>query len=120
MSVLRLSRPGSAAFCGHADVLVRRTTSSRNRIHSDGFTDQQVCRYTRQVLVISGLRLLMRKDGADSDWLIDFHPDHPSVLFATGGSGHAYKVRNSISVVVHSAYLLAVLSYSWASCRGPP
>jgi sarcosine oxidase / L-pipecolate oxidase len=24
--------------------------------------------------------------------LIDFHPDYASVLFATGGSGHAYKV----------------------------
>ncbi|KIJ27450.1 hypothetical protein M422DRAFT_37755 [Sphaerobolus stellatus SS14] len=39
----------------------------------------------------SGTRLCWYADTPDSDWLIDFHPDYPSVLFATGGSGHAYK-----------------------------
>ncbi|KIJ52363.1 hypothetical protein M422DRAFT_74013 [Sphaerobolus stellatus SS14] len=39
----------------------------------------------------SGTRLCWYADTSDSDWLIDFHPDYPSVLFATGGSGHAYK-----------------------------
>jgi len=39
----------------------------------------------------AGMRMCWYTDTPDSDWLIDFHPDHPSVLFATGGSGHAYK-----------------------------
>ncbi|KAF8517749.1 FAD dependent oxidoreductase [Hysterangium stoloniferum] len=39
----------------------------------------------------AGTRLCWYADTPDSDWLIDFHPEHPTVLFATGGSGHAYK-----------------------------
>jgi len=37
-------------------------------------------------------RLCWYADTADANWLIDFHPMCPSsLLFATGGSGHAYK-----------------------------
>ncbi|KAF8589336.1 FAD dependent oxidoreductase [Ramaria rubella] len=39
----------------------------------------------------SNTRMCWYADTPDSDWLIDFHPAHPSVLFATGGSGHAFK-----------------------------
>ena len=31
-------------------------------------------------------------DTRDEDWIIDEHPDHPNLYFATGGSGHAFKV----------------------------
>lgn len=37
-------------------------------------------------------RLCWYTDTPDANWLIDFHPEHPGLLFATGGSGHAYKV----------------------------
>ncbi|KAF8515559.1 FAD dependent oxidoreductase [Gautieria morchelliformis] len=36
-------------------------------------------------------RMCWYADTPDSNWLIDFHPEYPSVLLATGGSGHAYK-----------------------------
>ena len=32
-------------------------------------------------------------DSLDSNWLIDEHPSRPGVVFATSGSGHAYKAR---------------------------
>jgi glycine/D-amino acid oxidase-like deaminating enzyme len=31
-------------------------------------------------------------DTIDEDWIIDYHPDHPRLLLATGGSGHGFKV----------------------------
>jgi hypothetical protein len=31
-------------------------------------------------------------DTRDENWIIDEHPDHPNLYFATGGSGHAFKV----------------------------
>ncbi|CCO31994.1 hypothetical protein BN14_06046 [Rhizoctonia solani AG-1 IB] len=30
-------------------------------------------------------------DTIDEDWIIDYHPDHPRLLLATGGSGHGFK-----------------------------
>jgi hypothetical protein len=32
-------------------------------------------------------------DSPDSAWHIGVHPADPGLLFATGGSGHAFKVR---------------------------
>jgi sarcosine oxidase / L-pipecolate oxidase len=32
-------------------------------------------------------------DTPDEHWMIGFHPTDKSIVFATGGSGHAYKVR---------------------------
>lgn len=31
-------------------------------------------------------------DVVDANWLIDYHPKYPSLLVASGGSGHAFKV----------------------------
>ncbi|GJJ08116.1 hypothetical protein Clacol_002324 [Clathrus columnatus] len=39
----------------------------------------------------SGTRLCWYADTPDFNWVIDFHPEYPSVVFATGGSGHAFK-----------------------------
>ncbi|KAF9526632.1 FAD dependent oxidoreductase [Crepidotus variabilis] len=39
----------------------------------------------------SATRLCWYTDTADEDWLIGRRPSDPSVVFATGGSGHAYK-----------------------------
>jgi len=36
-------------------------------------------------------RLCWYSDTPDEDWMIGFHPTDKSVVFATGGSGHAYK-----------------------------
>jgi glycine/D-amino acid oxidase-like deaminating enzyme len=35
-----------------------------------------------------------------SDFLIDFHPDEPRLLVATGGSGHGFKFGSVIGSVV--------------------
>jgi sarcosine oxidase/L-pipecolate oxidase len=42
----------------------------------------------------SGTRMCWYCDTPNADWLIDHHPDHPGLIFATGGSGHAYKVQS--------------------------
>ncbi|KAF8314956.1 FAD dependent oxidoreductase [Clavulina sp. PMI_390] len=42
-------------------------------------------------LPIAGTRLCWYCDTPNTDWLIDFHPVHSNLLFATGGSGHGYK-----------------------------
>lgn len=42
-------------------------------------------------LPFSGTRICWYCDTPNSDWLIDQHPEHPGLIFATGGSGHAYK-----------------------------
>lgn len=36
---------------------------------------------------------LRYSDTADEDWVIGFHPKDPSIVIASGGSGHAYKVH---------------------------
>ena len=36
-------------------------------------------------------------DVVDGDWVIDYSPKHPSLLFATGGAGHAFKVHSCVS-----------------------
>lgn len=49
--------------------------------------------------------------------MVDFHPDYPgSVMFATGGSGHAFKVRfqnsrveNHFSKTKHTLQFLPIL-----------
>ncbi|KAI3553795.1 FAD dependent oxidoreductase [Colletotrichum abscissum] len=39
-----------------------------------------------------GARVCWCTDSPDSHWLIDNHPKHPSLLLATGDSGHAFKM----------------------------
>jgi hypothetical protein len=40
-------------------------------------------------------------DSPDGDWVIGFHPLDSSVVLATAGSGHAYKVR-AMCLVPHA------------------
>lgn len=40
-----------------------------------------------------GSRICNYTDTPDGDWIIDWHPEMERVLLATGGSGHAFKVR---------------------------
>ncbi|KAK2002549.1 FAD dependent oxidoreductase [Colletotrichum falcatum] len=39
-----------------------------------------------------GARVCWCTDSPDAHWLIDNHPEHPSLLLATGDSGHAFKM----------------------------
>ncbi|KAK2028585.1 FAD dependent oxidoreductase [Colletotrichum zoysiae] len=39
-----------------------------------------------------GARVCWCTDSPDAHWLIDNHPKHPSLLLATGDSGHAFKM----------------------------
>ncbi|CAE6473082.1 unnamed protein product [Rhizoctonia solani] len=39
-------------------------------------------------------------DTIDEDWIIDYHPDHPRLLLATGGSGHGFKFTPVLGRVI--------------------
>ncbi|KAL0955779.1 hypothetical protein HGRIS_001993 [Hohenbuehelia grisea] len=53
----------------------------------------------------SGTRMCWYTDSPDGDWVIGFHPDDPSLLLATGGSGHAFKFLPVIGhLVVEAAH----------------
>ncbi|KIK69060.1 hypothetical protein GYMLUDRAFT_152711 [Collybiopsis luxurians FD-317 M1] len=51
----------------------------------------------------SSTRLCWYNDSPDGDWIIGRHPKDASVLFATGGSGHAFKFIPVIGRVVADA-----------------
>ena len=65
------------------------------------------------------LYYLRYNDTPDGDWIIGRDPADSSLLFATGGSGHAYKVLNHR---YRGSRLLIVVSYivppSYWSPRG--
>ena len=42
-------------------------------------------------------RMCFYSDVPGANWVIDYHPKFPSLLVATGGSGHAFKVSMEIS-----------------------
>ncbi|PSR73762.1 hypothetical protein PHLCEN_2v10406 [Hermanssonia centrifuga] len=46
----------------------------------------------------SGTRLCWYNDSPDDDWVIGFHPLDPTLMLATAGSGHAYKVFEGLDV----------------------
>ncbi|ESK93652.1 fructosyl amino acid oxidasesarcosine [Moniliophthora roreri MCA 2997] len=48
----------------------------------------------------SSTRLCWYNDTPDGDWIIGRDPDDPSLMFATGGSGHAFKFLPVIGRVV--------------------
>jgi sarcosine oxidase/L-pipecolate oxidase len=37
-------------------------------------------------------RMCYYSDVVDGDWVFDYSPKYSSLLFATGGAGHAFKV----------------------------
>lgn len=44
-------------------------------------------------------RMCYYSDVVDGDWVFDYSPKYSSLLFATGGAGHAFKVRFFLSVL---------------------
>ncbi|KAJ4483807.1 FAD dependent oxidoreductase [Lentinula aciculospora] len=51
----------------------------------------------------SSTRLCWYNDSPDSDWIIGRHPTDSSIMFATGGSGHAFKFFPVIGRIVADA-----------------
>ncbi|EKM53419.1 uncharacterized protein PHACADRAFT_259793 [Phanerochaete carnosa HHB-10118-sp] len=51
----------------------------------------------------SGTRLCWYNDSPDDDWVIGFHPITQGLLFATAGSGHAFKFLPNIGRLVADA-----------------
>ncbi|KAF5383448.1 hypothetical protein D9757_006120 [Collybiopsis confluens] len=51
----------------------------------------------------SNTRLCWYNDSPDGDWIIGHHPKNSSILFATGGSGHAFKFFPVIGRIVADA-----------------
>lgn len=45
--------------------------------------------------MLGDIRSEQYADTIDEDWIIDYHPLHPRLLLATGGSGHAFKASGS-------------------------
>jgi hypothetical protein len=76
-------------------------------------------------LNIIGNMVLMRGcrycDSPSSDWLIDYHPKHPSLFLATAGSGHAFKVRPPPLLVPPPSLMHRASSFpSWANSFSEP
>ncbi|KAG9098070.1 hypothetical protein FS749_004744 [Ceratobasidium sp. UAMH 11750] len=49
---------------------------------------------------VTSSRICWYADTIDEDWIIDYHPVHPRLLLATGGSGHAFKFLPVLGRVV--------------------
>lgn len=47
-------------------------------------------------------RMCYYSDTTDGHWLIDYHPVIPSLMIASGGSGHAYKFLPVIGELIHA------------------
>jgi hypothetical protein len=61
-------------------------------------------------------------DSPDGDWIIGPYPSDPSLFLATGGSGHAYKVRLVVrsgvdDVNVLSSSFRSLVDWSQIQCR---
>ncbi|WVQ81936.1 hypothetical protein IAT38_004063 [Cryptococcus sp. DSM 104549] len=51
---------------------------------------------------IAYTRMCWYSDVVDGDWVIDVAPEYPSLLFATGGAGHAFKFLPIIGDLIRS------------------
>lgn len=51
-------------------------------------------------------------DVVDGDWLIDYHPQYPSLLYASGGAGHAFKVNSIASLFLPALFADSLLAPS--------
>jgi len=51
----------------------------------------------------SSTRLCWYTDSPDEDWVIGYYPSDPSLMIATGGSGHAYKFLPVIGRIIADA-----------------
>ncbi|WWC85665.1 uncharacterized protein L201_000531 [Kwoniella dendrophila CBS 6074] len=71
---------------------------------------------------IAFTRMCWYSDVLDGDWVIDVSPDYPSLVFATGGAGHAFKFLPIIGDLVRSRIegtLDPHLQHRWRSNRSP-
>jgi sarcosine oxidase/L-pipecolate oxidase len=64
--------------------------------HSQGFDDYRLL--TSFPVPVSFTRMCWYSDTTDGNWVIDYHPKFPSLLYATGGAGHAFKVVYRLSL----------------------
>lgn len=54
--------------------------------------------------LLTDLRANRYSETSNGDWLIDRHPAFDNVLFATGGSGHAFKFLPNLGRLVHDRF----------------
>lgn len=56
------------------------------------------------------MRFQRYNDTPDEDWIISRHPEDPSIILATGGSGHAFKVFHGFIIRIKTVYEIEVSS----------
>ncbi|KAI5476141.1 hypothetical protein MNV49_000359 [Pseudohyphozyma bogoriensis] len=65
-------------------------------------------------------RMCWYSDTVDGDWVIDYHPEYPSLLIACGGAGHAFKFLPIMGSLIHARLenrLSSHLSTKWSLSR---
>ncbi|WVQ73282.1 hypothetical protein IAR50_002850 [Cryptococcus sp. DSM 104548] len=65
-------------------------------------------------------RMCWYSDVVDGDWVIDYSKQYPSLLFATGGAGHAFKFLPIIGDLIRSRLentLETHLAHKWRASR---
>ncbi|KAG8733045.1 hypothetical protein FRC11_009047 [Ceratobasidium sp. 423] len=76
----RIGVDGAGASCAVPKRMLKPMRDAMKRLYPDiadrDFASSRICWYA---------------DTIDEDWIIDYHPDHPRLLLATGGSGHGFK-----------------------------
>ncbi|ODO02036.1 hypothetical protein L198_02767 [Cryptococcus wingfieldii CBS 7118] len=73
-------------------------------------------------LPIAYTRMCWYSDVVDGDWVIDYSPDYPSLIFATGGAGHAFKFLPIIGDLIRNRIegtLDPHLAHKWRVTRAP-
>ncbi|CAE7171239.1 unnamed protein product [Rhizoctonia solani] len=80
LSTARVGVDGAGASCAVPKRMLKPMRDAMRRLYPDiadrDFASSRICWYA---------------DTTDEDWIIDYHPDHPRLLLATGGSGHGFK-----------------------------
>ncbi|KDN47921.1 hypothetical protein RSAG8_03341, partial [Rhizoctonia solani AG-8 WAC10335] len=79
-SMARIGVDGGGASCAVPKRMLTPMRDAMRKLYPDiadrEFASSRICWYA---------------DTIDEDWIIDYHPDHPRLLLATGGSGHGFK-----------------------------
>ncbi|CAE6470964.1 unnamed protein product [Rhizoctonia solani] len=76
----RIGVDGGGAACAVPKRMIKPMRDAMRKLYPDiadrNFASSRICWYA---------------DTIDEDWIIDYHPAHPRLLLATGGSGHGFK-----------------------------
>ncbi|KAF8756372.1 FAD dependent oxidoreductase [Rhizoctonia solani] len=79
-STARVGVDGAGASCAVPKRMLKPMRDAMRKLYPDiadrDFASSRICWYA---------------DTSDEDWIVDYHPDHPRLLLATGGSGHGFK-----------------------------